>query len=370
MGHIYRLRLRRDRAELGPHSTEHQHTKFRERSNALHQKIKTWMSIQLLYNPQVSILRTRELAATRAGAPQFNPEDIHLWLPSAIAREVACDPKLQTYESQLRIAQANDALHEIRSGLLLRSHLWKFKNRFIRGQRANTRSQAVIDACQARIKVSIEKYQIARRALSTLSDILSLVGWQISLRELDEGRDVKGLTTSGFDEYDESMGRRELTWIWKSGNLSEPGLEGQESLQDGQLFFGHNYLCLTSRKVLRIEWCRTRARVMRFEEEVELLQEEMRRTLAFLQWQSAWWQDCRDESLLVSDLLQSAGTLAYAEKQTALRLALHDQFKHLWRYVEQWVRWGDDEVDGNNFDMDGGNVDQEEESDGGEDPFL
>lgn len=68
-----------------------------------------------------------------------------------------------------------------------------------------------------------------------MSDILGFVGWTATLRELDEARDVKGLTTSGFDEYDESMGRRELSWIWRVGNLATPGLEGEDQLQDGEL---------------------------------------------------------------------------------------------------------------------------------------
>lgn len=231
----HRRRLKRDRAELGPHSTDRQHANIRERSNALLRKIKNWMSVQLLYNPQVAILRRHEVAAARIGAPALEPEDIQLWLPSAIDREIVCESSLQNYEWQLRVAQANDALHEIRSGLRLRSHLWKFKDRFTRGQRANTRSQGVINTCQARIKASVQKYKIAHRALVTLSDILGFVGWTATLRELDEARDVKGLTTSGFDEYDESMGRRELSWIWRVGNLATPGLEGEDQLQDGEL---------------------------------------------------------------------------------------------------------------------------------------
>ena len=41
---------------------------------------------------------------------------------------------------------------------------------------------------------------------------------------------------------------------------------------------------------LRIEWCRVRARAMRWSEEVLLLREEMRRVLVFLEWQATWWE--------------------------------------------------------------------------------
>jgi len=184
--------------------------------------------------PQVSLLRTREAESASEDTPAPEPEDIQLWLPSTVARRAFCNPSLQEYEWELRVAQAHDALHEIRSGLRLRSHLTLFKDRFVRGQRANTRSQGVIAACQARIKNGVEKYKVAHRALVSLGDILGKVGWQQTLRELDEHRDVKGLTSDGFDEYSESMGRRQLTWIWRTGNVAATGLEGETQLHDGK----------------------------------------------------------------------------------------------------------------------------------------
>ena len=74
------------------------------------------------------------------------------------------------------------------------------------------------------------------------------------------------------NEEGESEGRRRLSWIWKT--IAVAGLEENEELRDG----------------LRIEWCKSWARAMRFTEEVELLQEEMERVLRFLQWQENWWR--------------------------------------------------------------------------------
>ena len=36
--------------------------------------------------------------------------------------------------------------------------------------------------------------------------------------------------------------------------------------------------------VLRVEWCKSQERAARYEEEVELVVEEMRRTLTFFEW--------------------------------------------------------------------------------------
>jgi hypothetical protein len=41
---------------------------------------------------------------------------------------------------------------------------------------------------------------------------------------------------------------------------------------------------------VRVEWAHAKAWKMRWQEEVELLQEEMRRTLQYLEWQAVWWE--------------------------------------------------------------------------------
>lgn len=42
---------------------------------------------------------------------------------------------------------------------------------------------------------------------------------------------------------------------------------------------------------LRVEWCKARARSLRWKEEVLLLCEELRRIKAFSQWKANWWRD-------------------------------------------------------------------------------
>jgi hypothetical protein len=111
---------------------------------------------------------------------------------------------------------------------------------------------------------------------------------------------------------------------------------------------------------LRIEWCYARARAKRFEEEVDLLQEEMWRTLAFLVWQAGWWLEL-GRSLSASSQMDiySEGSSAYAEHQAMLHLDLHDYFKHMWQYVGDWVHF--------RVVSDAKAVEQEEEPDN--DPF-
>jgi hypothetical protein len=78
-----------------------------------------------------------------------------------------------------------------------------------------------------------------------------------------------------------------------------------------------------------VEWSRAKARKTRWQEEVKLLEEEMRRTLRYLEWQALWWesrQDARTEA--PSDL--RAGLRAYALKQVWVHRHIRDFFKSHW----------------------------------------
>jgi hypothetical protein len=74
---------------------------------------------------------------------------------------------------------------------------------------------------------------------------------------------------------------------------------------------------------LHVEWCKSRARAMRFTEEVELLEEEMARVLRFFEWQEDWWRmkgRCKGWESLTPMRLE--GLRGYAERQAALHQAL------------------------------------------------
>lgn len=80
---------------------------------------------------------------------------------------------------------------------------------------------------------------------------------------------------------------------------------------------------------------------MRWEEEVGLLLEEMRRVKAFLTWQAEWWvtQACRRG--LGTSLPLIEGLTAYARRQAHIRLELKAHFENMWRFVNQWVSMED-----------------------------
>jgi hypothetical protein len=96
---------------------------------------------------------------------------------------------------------------------------------------------------------------------------------------------------------------------------------------------------LTRCLALRIEWCRSRARAMRWTEEVLLLREEMRRVLAFLQWHAEWWEE-RQNVLQGLEMEHEEGVVAYARKQAQIRWSIRTTFKNMWRNTADSMSWG------------------------------
>ncbi|THU89750.1 hypothetical protein K435DRAFT_597846, partial [Dendrothele bispora CBS 962.96] len=79
---------------------------------------------------------------------------------------------------------------------------------------------------------------------------------------------------------------------------------------------------------LRIEWCKSYARVKRWREEVLLLQEEMRRCLVTLKWQAEQWTGRADIDTYEGERWE--GSAAYAYEQADVRLRISARFEELW----------------------------------------
>lgn len=80
--------------------------------------------------------------------------------------------------------------------------------------------------------------------------------------------------------------------------------------------------------VLRVEWGKSRVRAQRWNEEVYLLKEEMRRTRQFLAWRAREWESVTDLSHQDAQIV--AGAAAYANRQAAIQRALLAHFTVLW----------------------------------------
>jgi hypothetical protein len=316
--------LKVEAGKIWLHAQDRQKTSFQLHSNTLSCKIDAWRIKQKLYTPCVAVLHNSEPQDSASPRPVHQ---IPLWLPSQIGCKMTFDRCLTDIEWCLHVAQAYESLDQLRNNLQIRSYLFHFKDHFVRGQTANTRARSTIATVQARIDANVETYHDAHTALLSLGLLLGKVGWQGKLQPLG-GSDVREISEA---EDSESEGRRKLSWIWKT--LGVVGMEENDELCDA----------------LRVEWCKSRARAMRFTEEVELLQEEMMRVLRFLEWQEAWWRikgQC--EGWGTMDSLRIEALRGYAERQAALRRELRVNFSNMWRNLPEFVQLMRDSITSTN----------------------
>ncbi|KAJ6517571.1 hypothetical protein DFH09DRAFT_940379 [Mycena vulgaris] len=317
--------LRFDVSATGLHPSEKERTAMVERTSKLRRKVFAWIDIQRLFFPVVELLRKKEdeARARTAGSqpvPGVKVHDIDLWLPSALKRraggasaEDGCTVEILTCEYRLRVGQANEALHDIRRHLLVRTHLYMLKDRHARGVRANTRSKTKIEVIEERIRRASAQYRDAWAALKVLGTRLGRQEWAATLKELTND-DVRGMPRR--EQSDPRKIVRPMSWIWLA--QIEGRKLGEPEQQD---------------EALRIEWAKTRARSLRWAEEVDLLEEEMRRIQQFLLWRSDWWLakvGARD----LEEGPQAEGETAYAMRQAGLQADLCARFAAQWRTAQ------------------------------------
>lgn len=256
------------------------------------------------------LLQYQADAASLDSSDSDNPEDMVLWLPSkvgALARRQVCREGVPRFEERLRKVQLEDSLEAVRHILQIKARMVAFKNKNVRGQREGTRSRTIINRVHQKARASAEKYRAVRKAFLALSGPGE---WEETYRVLLDS-DIRGyqdpahlrprtgrrgiledgqieaaatasmtavapdlnVATANFSLFNEDRGRRDgtgetrrtLSWIWTAGNTT---VDPDDVSDD----------------ILRAEWAKSRARAARSREEVLLLTEEMRRTLAFLRW--------------------------------------------------------------------------------------
>jgi hypothetical protein len=202
-----------------------QEANLQERRTQLLRRIQNWQSIQEVYMPGVSQLRTTALTSEDKDSSKERAEAMVLWLPSQLPKQLwasGCIQGLHATEKALRLGQANDTLITLRSMLLTSTSLFKFKHRNISGQFANTQANNLMSTFNQKIQQYAERYRVAHAALLLLDP---KGDWQQELRSLDE-KDVHGPGEADPDTYNPGKGKkgygkgtgeghRELSWIWR-----------------------------------------------------------------------------------------------------------------------------------------------------------
>ncbi|KAJ3502874.1 hypothetical protein NLJ89_g8690 [Agrocybe chaxingu] len=298
--------VRAEAKKLWQHAQDRQKTRLQLHMNALKRKIDSFVKYQILYCPGAELLRSKYVRLSDIRA-ETKPYDFPLWLPSQIKGQVPVSPQLQRIEWKLRYAQAHESLDQLWSNLQVRAYLYQFKDRFVRGQAANTRARNTISTIDAKIEAATQEYRAAYEALVALGAILFKSSWTSELLPLKD-EDIRDLSEG---KAGQSAGKRTISWIWKTIPT------------DGGTAFMHDRL--------RVEWAESRARAHRFTEEVQLLSEEMSRVLQFFEFKADEWE--KKGKTQHTSPVRAEGILAYADHQATMYRNLRKYCAELWSGV-------------------------------------
>ncbi|KAF9782109.1 hypothetical protein BJ322DRAFT_1009547 [Thelephora terrestris] len=296
-----------------------------EKRNILMRQIRRWQQAQLIYMPGAAMvfLPAHDHDADEDDAKDSEmAENIPLTLPSKVEstrRDTICLHRVTEYEQQLRLAQLQDSLIELRRARRVRHTLLMNHQTQIagQGQRANTKSRTIISSIEERIYKFAQRYRAAYNALVQLDPTGK---WQSTYLELKD-EDNRG---PGKEDHERGPGDGSYTfsWIW----LANPqACDASNAVCGGEVASDEEV-----NDVMRVQWATSQARMERWVEEVELLQEEMRRVVAFLGWKSEDWLAKQDARLTTAPHGVQSGLRAYARKQATILRNLAVSFSKLW----------------------------------------
>lgn len=142
------------------------------------------------------------------------------------------------------------------------------------GQKTQTKSRSIETGVNNQIRQAVRRYRIAYHAISQLDPAGDWTNEFQELREEDNRGPLKEAEETGTGD-----GRYHPSWIWRSPSAKE--FPGEGSLAERQ----------EVNETAHHEWMTCRARADRWVEEEELLQEEMRRVILYLEWKSRDWSE-------------------------------------------------------------------------------
>ena len=225
-----------------------------------------------------------------------HPENVMLWLPSDLSspsRNEWCIPGLPSIEYCLRYATATSALQDIcRFRRFLQAVSTKTRSHISNTQKTRTNSQS--DKIQQRINQAATTYRAAWSAISTLAPNEEFGPWKKQLLELCR----EDLCDPAREASETSQSHHVPSWIWQTPLQTSVSADEED-------FYA----------VLRVEWCKAQECAARYEEEVGLVVEEMRRTLTFFEWLVRGWENRAALVLTGVDNILAHGISAYSCKQ-------------------------------------------------------
>ncbi|KAI0323717.1 hypothetical protein GY45DRAFT_1264149, partial [Cubamyces sp. BRFM 1775] len=214
-------------------------------------------------------------------------------LPSSYHATVLGEPclkELASLEREIRTAQARDALNDVRTAIIGRE-AYRIKKVHVSGKHQKTRATNHIRSMENTVRGAANRYRRTRAALIALGVKES----DPSLRPLRKGDTVKFTLDAQHKTLGES--RESKPWIWENFSFSDAQGDGQR-----QSFF---------EEAQRVHWFRSSALKKRWQEEVALLEEEMRRSIRSFDYLRRKWLG----TVVTRTEAGEVGAAAYSRRQ-------------------------------------------------------
>ncbi|EAU88973.2 hypothetical protein CC1G_10669 [Coprinopsis cinerea okayama7 len=219
---------------------------------------------------------------------QNEMEDVKLPLPSSLSTSSTATSIASASEKELklRIAQADDALENIRTEVGHKSYLYRSNIRLAEGKKQKTRGYTAVKLVNNSLRDHIKVYNQARWAMRRLgADTTTLLHYRAIKPD-----DIRAVTAI-YQPNARGQRNKSLSWIW---NLNVSG-DSQKS----------EYL----EELYRVNWLRAKSRHDRWREEFTLLTSEMDWVLNFFTFKQREWTD------LSQKRSESPGHMAFARRE-------------------------------------------------------
>ncbi|KAL1671667.1 hypothetical protein EV122DRAFT_284713 [Schizophyllum commune] len=249
-----------------------------------------------------------------------------IYMPSDIPanrRRAICAEGLPEKELRLRVAQGHDILSRLRRKLHAKQYYIEWRNKHATGQKQSTRARALLSTLQEKIDLDVVAYRRTRQAILSLRNVehddafppllhsdLTLEGELAEPDDAAQARLSRAGSSARPTRIHVSTGKHKMSWIWTA--------RGAPSEDEANVL-----------ETVRCLWAKALARKERWDEEVIIVQEDMRRCLRSLESEANTWRERADADIERGEAYAS-GTRAYAMRHVHQWMALRDHFMSSW----------------------------------------
>ncbi|KAF9488293.1 hypothetical protein BDN71DRAFT_1435481 [Pleurotus eryngii] len=266
--------------------TPNQVAQIEEHCRTITKRLRVLHLAQQVCMPQIQDILEHDDAVSTL---QILPETTNIWLPLQLSDDNRKDlVSLAEKKALLCEAACHDSLEKIPSLQCAKSYLVSFKRRNIWGQTKTTRAQSSLNSVDAKINLNAEH-----------TDVI--------------GSDSQPKTVKGMKKIARQLGEgyKQTSWIWSMSRVLADN-------DDTELV-----------DVLRVEWAKARACKLQWQEEAELLKEEMWHVRRGLDWKAKWWhKQAGGWDVLLPE--EAEGVKAYTHQQATMFSTLKAHFTSLW----------------------------------------